>query len=336
MAKASGDFSAFRFSTDDLPERDRMAIWHEVFGRQIVKVQFQALPETRFFHTTMFRRMPGLSLAFVECSGFDSERTRQLIGDDGSDDLVLAINTGGLAYASQFGRETPLEGFDAALLASADVCAVRYPASARYTLITVPREAIISMAKNPEAIAGQRLRNDNEALRLLTHYVSAVDNGFSLETPELRYLFTAHVQDLLALVIGATREGTELAQGRGLRAARLAAIKSEILTNLTSPALSAESVGAAQGISADYVRRLLASEGRSFTDFVLEQRLLRAHRALSNGAGRSISEIAFGCGFGDLSYFNRAFRRRFDETPSDMRGRTQLGQLYSDDGKNFS
>ena len=32
-----------------------------------------------------------------------------------------------------------------------------------------------------------------------------------------------------------------------------------------------------------------------------------------------ISTIAFDVGFGDLSYFNNSFRRRFGDTPSDVR-----------------
>jgi AraC-like DNA-binding protein len=34
---------------------------------------------------------------------------------------------------------------------------------------------------------------------------------------------------------------------------------------------------------------------------------------------RSISSVAFGVGFGDLSYFNRAFRRCYGATPSEIR-----------------
>jgi AraC-like DNA-binding protein len=37
-------------------------------------------------------------------------------------------------------------------------------------------------------------------------------------------------------------------------------------------------------------------------------------------AGHKISAIALDAGFGDLSYFNRVFRRRYDETPSAARG----------------
>src|SRR5262249_44100849 len=34
---------------------------------------------------------------------------------------------------------------------------------------------------------------------------------------------------------------------------------------------------------------------------------------------RSITSVAFDAGFGDLSYFNRTFRRRFGDTPSGVR-----------------
>jgi AraC-like DNA-binding protein len=40
-------------------------------------------------------------------------------------------------------------------------------------------------------------------------------------------------------------------------------------------------------------------------------------------AARSITSIAFDAGFGDLSYFNRCFRRRYGATPSDVRSSAQ-------------
>jgi len=40
-------------------------------------------------------------------------------------------------------------------------------------------------------------------------------------------------------------------------------------------------------------------------------------------AEQTISTIAYEAGFGDLSHFNRAFRRRYGETPSDVRPRSR-------------
>ncbi len=71
--------------------------------------------------------------------------------------------------------------------------------------------------------------------------------------------------------------------------------------------------------------KLLVIEAASFSEFVLAQRLVRAHQMLTDPrcAGRPISAIAFDAGFTDLSHFNRTFRRRFGSTPSDVRARAQ-------------
>ena len=60
-------------------------------------------------------------------------------------------------------------------------------------------------------------------------------------------------------------------------------------------------------------------DGRARHGLRLE--LTLARQLLSNPqlAGRTISSIAGAAGFGDLSYFNRTFRRRYSVTPSDVR-----------------
>lgn len=52
-----------------------------------------------------------------------------------------------------------------------------------------------------------------------------------------------------------------------------------------------------------------------------ERRLVTASRALADpgGNGASIADIALSCGFGDLSVFYRAFRRRFGMSPGRFR-----------------
>ena len=73
-------------------------------------------------------------------------------------------------------------------------------------------------------------------------------------------------------------------------------------------------------LSERYVNELLYEAGASFTVRLNELRLRKAADLLARPEGR-ISDIAFDCGFNDLSYFNRCFRRRFGLTPSAARGR---------------
>ena len=69
---------------------------------------------------------------------------------------------------------------------------------------------------------------------------------------------------------------------------------------------------------------LFEGEDTTFSEFVLGERLAWTMRTLCDPASssRSISTIALDAGFGDLSYFNRVFRRTYGETPSDARNRT--------------
>jgi AraC-like DNA-binding protein len=66
---------------------------------------------------------------------------------------------------------------------------------------------------------------------------------------------------------------------------------------------------------------LFESDGTTFTEFVREERLARAHRMLLSRRfdNKRIGEIAYEVGFNDLSYFHRIFRRRFGQSPGEAR-----------------
>ena len=80
-------------------------------------------------------------------------------------------------------------------------------------------------------------------------------------------------------------------------------------------------LAAAAGLSERYVNELLYDAGASFTMRLTELRLRKAADLLLVQTEGKISDIAFACGFNDLSYFNRCFRRRFGLTPTAARGR---------------
>ena len=98
----------------------------------------------------------------------------------------------------------------------------------------------------------------------------------------------------------------------------------------TSPAISRRRIcRSRRWRSATTARRatssgLFEAEATTFTDYVLEQRLARAYRLLTDRhGGEKITAVAYDVGFADLSYFYRAFRRRFGATPSDIRAQAK-------------
>jgi|SRR5580698_3484538 AraC-like DNA-binding protein len=124
-------------------------------------------------------------------------------------------------------------------------------------------------------------------------------------------------------------DGNDRLIGRhDIRAARRAAVLREIENRIGDPGLSAISIARLLGITSRYVHLLLEETGKSFTYHVLERRLERAVVLLRDPRWRyrKIAEIAAESGFTDLSYFNRAFRRHFGTTPSDIRATASHGR----------
>jgi AraC-like DNA-binding protein len=111
-----------------------------------------------------------------------------------------------------------------------------------------------------------------------------------------------------------------LAQGRGLRAARLQAIKRYVADRLGQQGLNVSTVAARHRVGLRYVQRLFESEGTTFSEYVTNERLARVHEMLVHPAYArwTISAMALEAGFGDVSYFNRRFRRRYGLRPSDV------------------
>jgi len=69
-------------------------------------------------------------------------------------------------------------------------------------------------------------------------------------------------------------------------------------------------------------RRLRAQLGITAAQLLIEARMQRARQLLTGeDAGRySMTEIADMCGYGDVHYFQRVFKKRFGANPSDFRG----------------
>jgi AraC-like DNA-binding protein len=114
-----------------------------------------------------------------------------------------------------------------------------------------------------------------------------------------------------------------MARQRGQAQARLALMKQDIGASLGRGDLSIGVIARRCGLSPREAQRLFEQDGSTFTEYLLEQRLMLACKLLLNPENlpRKISDIAHSAGFTDLSYFNRVFRRRFGITPSEMRYR---------------
>jgi AraC-like DNA-binding protein len=236
---------------------------------------------------------------------------------DGSNDFALLMPVGGALTRAQLGRDLEVNAGDAVGILHNEPASLRFH-KLEHVVVMVPKAAMSPIVANLEAASTRLVPRGTEAVRLLTGYLLTLFGDPGLADPSLCKLVATHIYDLVAMAIGATREGQEVALSRGVRAARLNAIKADFDRN---PASTLTAIAARQRVTPRYVQMLFDEDGTTFSAYALNQRLARAHRLLIDPRHTSwtISAIAFEAGFGDLSHFNRSFRRRYGASPSEVR-----------------
>jgi AraC-like DNA-binding protein len=310
------------FSTEGIPERDRLAHWREVFAETIANLEWYPLFDGAIEQKAKVYRLPELGLFVGRNSrtGFVIRRTPKLISR-GRDDLVLTIQIDGHFGMSQLGRDVQIGPGEAVLSSTSDVVTARVTPNSQNLALSVPRSRLAPMVPQLQDHVGVVLSKHSEPVRMLTSYIPAVLNAGAVINPQLQGIVTSHIYDLVALALTPKREIALDLDRRGLAAARISAIKADMLANLADNQLTESAIARRHRVTPRYIRRLFASEGMTFSDFLRRSRAARAHQILTDfrSRGRTISSIAYEVGFNDLSHFNRLFRHLYGGSPSEIR-----------------
>jgi AraC-like DNA-binding protein len=310
--------SLVRFSSGDIPESRRSGRYGEILNA-VLNLRVESLDDAPLQVDTAMRLMSnGMVAAISHLSPLSMNRTAAHVAD-GNDNYVLSMPLTGDAFYRQRGADVVCKPGEAILLPGEEPSYIANGKMARLSL-SIPRSLLDAATKGRNRQVGTPLGH-SPALNLLCSYARALTDEAIDLPPSIEALATSHICDLLALALGDDAGNSDGDMRPGIRAARLQLIHEDILRNLHRHDLSLERVARRAGISARYVQAIFKAEGTTFREFVLSMRLERAHARLADPSAGNvpISEVAYSCGFGDLSYFNQTFRRRYAMTPSDLR-----------------
>jgi AraC-like DNA-binding protein len=310
-----------RFSTADLPENLRVATWREHYSHTVLRADIDPGDDASFDATVVSRSLPGLQLVSGRFTAARIVRTREMIAD-GNDDLSLLVNQTGIVTVSARAREVTLHENDAVLISSSEAVVFDRRSFGESIAIRIPYSILSPAVVDVDDAIMRHISRDAPALNLLTGYANTLlGDDHAMASPALRHHVATHMHDLTVLALGATREAADVAGNRGLGAARLKAAKTYIAENLHHRDISIVTVAAHVGMTPRHLQRLFENDGTTFSAFLLGRRLARAYRMLCEprSGEKQVSAVAYDVGFGDLSYFNRCFRRLYGATPMDVR-----------------
>ena len=310
------------FASEQLPshlnDQEKFSLWQDQWNGLYGSADLKRAEDRPF--TENFEIVPMDAVGIGQPDGSIDRIMRRDVAADGADNFCVALHNGRSDTLSfQKGQEATIN-HTAVLLTAEPGEMLGGPENGWYA-INISRARLLALVPNADDLIGKPLDASSPALRHLCRYVEFLMGLKQDGDPALDRHIETMLVDLVALALGARGDPSEIAVTRGLRAARLHDVLAAIKSGFHDPEFSSQSVAQRLGLSRRYVNDLLAESGSGFAERVLEMRLHEARVMLMDAAHDrlKVSEIAWTCGFNEVPYFNRRFRRRFGTTPTELR-----------------
>jgi AraC-like DNA-binding protein len=304
-----------------LPERARFSTFREEFARLNLALDVIDHSGGRPRIGVTYLPLGGVGVCRLVATPAEFIRDKHHLKNSSDHFGLNIVDTGPVQFATA-GQERVYDAGSACLIDRGRPLRVFGPRGGSVRLVIVQAAALKSLVAHPEDLLGRPVR-PGPALRLLGGYLRALASLGEPRSSELASTIGVHLLDLVAATLGPTAEAANIVTERGVKAARLQAILAEVAQRFSNPNFDLNNVAGALGMSRRYVQKLLEGTGKSFTEHLAGYRLERAFAMLTDPhhLHLAIIDIAFAVGFGDVSHFNRMFRRHFGETPSGVRRR---------------
>src|SRR5262245_3068164 len=316
------------FSADQFPahldQRARLNRLHELLEPLVGQCDLACTSDLPFSSVFEFTQFGDVGVTRFATTVQQYARASRHIAADAREQLLIGFNRGPRPQLlTQREGELVLQPGQLALYKNTEPLEARATSDMHLVGVMLPRRQLVERVANADDLALSPLDPNTPAVWHLGRYLDFLlePDGFK-DDPALVDYIEATLLDLAALALGASADSAELARLRGFRAARLREILAEIKASFADPACSADAVAAKLGLAGRYVQNLLSETGASFTERVLELRLQKTRAMLADPRcdRLKVNEIARACGFNEISYFNRCFRRRFGASPTQYRG----------------
>ncbi|WP_158258454.1 AraC-like ligand-binding domain-containing protein [Rhodopila globiformis] len=309
------------FSTAEVHPRDRFDFWYEVACKNIIR--HKSTPDDRYaFHA----ELQSAALAEVDLCLFENAPMSVSHAPWEDDRLIVGQQLAGTFALEQNSREVLLRPGDVTLVDPRLPWSGKFFPGSKFLLLKIPRRALEARVGKTSEMLVRAIRPEAAENRLTSAFLALLPTCAGELGPVAEELVKDQALDLIAVSLAKTMESMpHVSSARALAAMN---VRAAVESRLADPALDPDTVAAAAGISIRYANAALAQEGTSIGRLIQERRLARCRRALEDPlqAHRTVSEIAYGWGFSDMTHFGRRFRAAFGLLPSDYRRACRASQ----------
>lgn len=306
--------------TGELPRRDRVPQWREWIGQQFAGLDSDEYGDSDFSGQMRMAQLNDVALTELTAGRHRVRMEKDTTRRAEASMLKIVAPWEGFACVEQRGRSALVRAGQWTIYDTTMPYVIANPSHVRHLILVLPRDSLTTrglpvdeLVSRPlsanSAMAGQALR----AMREAFNRVERLDED-ALTTAAAQV--TDCIHDALVELAGDVRSGGQTAARMTLRER----IGRYVGDHLDDPELSAQSIAEALQCSRRHLHNAFGGGEDTLFRYILRQRLeacmdeLRLPPASARDV-RSITDIALGWGFNNLSHFSREFRNYTGVSP---------------------
>ncbi|MDB5580956.1 MAG: AraC family transcriptional regulator [Bradyrhizobium sp.] len=306
------------FTTADLHPRDRFDYWHSVACKNVAGHSSKPACRQTFNAELESGDLGDIRLVMFKNSPMEVVRSVQHLAHADGDELFFCRQVSGTLAIEQAGRQLILTAGDGALIDPLLPYKGKFLDESKLLVLKLPRRPFEARAGHLRELIAIPIKYP--PTNWTSAFVAMLPELAKSMTPLEEKIARDQTLDLIALSL----LGARAPSSRGVSSARsiaLLSVRAAIESRLSDPTLDCENVAAAAGISVRYANSLLAQQDSSITRHIRTRRLARCQMAFVDPrqSHRSISDIAQGWGFTDMTHFGRCFKDEYGLSPRDYR-----------------
>ncbi|HEV7389030.1 MAG TPA: helix-turn-helix domain-containing protein [Gemmatimonadaceae bacterium] len=316
-------------TTDSVHPHERVGYWQDLVTRHVTPMQIEPSRETPLRGQVQAQVIGNVTVAEVSGYGIIASHTRAEVAHTTGHLYAVCVNLDGDARIKRRSERTTLQNGDVFITDSRDEFTLDLERPWRHLVLSLPTEWLDSRVTRPELLAGIVVRH-HPLMRL---WKTNLADGFAMASsfsPPAAALFARHCVELIAQAL----DEVHCAQPTPSHASRAAIFLHAchlIALRFGESNLGPDQIARGLQISTRSLARIFAAHNETVMRRVFAERVRQAMQLLTapEAAHRSITEIAFACGFNDSSHFGRVFTAQVQVTPSQWRqhtGEPRLGK----------
>lgn len=305
------------WSTTDVPARQQFSYWREAVCEAVMNVATEDAAEDDFSGKIACADYGGLRFATFTSTAHRIVRQPSHISRSNSAHFLISLQRSGIGRMQQANQTCELRAGDIGIVDGARPFSVLFPQTVDRAVAVIPSAMLHHRAPWLRDCPIGRMRHDPELHPMLRMTIERLAGPVCQSTDEAE-LLADNLCNLVALLTAHNVFDRNAAQARLSDIERMLAF---IRRHLNDPDLSPQTLAKYLNVSLRTVHNRFEAAETSFGRAVLDLRLDQAQRALSDPrqAQYSVTQIAYGIGFNDLSHFSKTFRTKFGIPPGRYR-----------------